>query len=198
RDIWERSAAVGILPGYDVAHQTFGILGLRDAAYIAKALGRSDDLKRWQDAAKRMRESFLNHPTHSMIEDGRIIKRRLVDGSVQLGLIAQTNNVDFLKRFVPKGMPLAGGAEKIWTPDISQCLPIALGVIDPRSDIAKKTIDTMEVLWSQAWKDGGYGRYNIDSEPDSPGPWPFATAYMAAACLEAGDLPRFQRAFDWL
>ena len=46
RDIWERNAAVGILPGFDIAHQTFGILGLRDASYIAKVFGIEDDDKR--------------------------------------------------------------------------------------------------------------------------------------------------------
>ncbi len=53
RDIWERNAAVGILPGFDVAHQTFGILGLRDAAYVAKAFSRLADAERWTAAGKK-------------------------------------------------------------------------------------------------------------------------------------------------
>jgi hypothetical protein len=198
RDIWERNEAMGILPGYDIAHQTFGILGLRDAAYIAKAFDREDDKVRWNTAGKRMRESFLNHPTHSMIEDGRIIKRRLLDGSVQMGLISKTDNAEFRKRFMPEGMPLAGKGARLWEPDISECFPICYGVIDPRSDVAKKTMESLESLWSQAWEGGGYGRYNVDSEPDSPGPWPFATMYMAVSAFEAGDFPRLQRALEWL
>ncbi len=198
RDIWERNAAVGILPGFDVAHQTFGILGLRDAAYIAKVFSREDDKERWNAAGKRMRQSFLEHPTHSMIEDGRIIKRRLMDGSVQTELSLANISEDFQKLFVPQGMPLASKDPKPWEPDISECFPIALGVIDPRSDIATNTLASMEPLWSQSWEDGGYGRYNVLSEPDSPGPWPLATMYMAAACLEAGDVERGQRAIGWL
>ena len=33
--------------------------------------------------------------------------------------------------------------------------------------------------WNQAWTDGGYGRYHTSSEPDSPGPWPFASLFVA-------------------
>ncbi|HWF43344.1 MAG TPA: hypothetical protein VG537_01755 [Candidatus Kapabacteria bacterium] len=198
RDIWERSEATGILPGYDVAHQTFGILGLRDASFIAHTFGQENDALRWTTIAKRMRESFLNHPTHSMIESGRIIKRRLLDGSVQTELSLTQNNSNFLKRFVPEGMPLAERGARPWEPDISECFPICYGVIDPRSDVAKKTIEAMDVLWSQAWEDGGYGRYNVLSEPDSPGAWPLATMYVGAACIEAGDVERWQRALGWL
>ena len=109
-------------------------------------------------------------------------------------------NVDreFQKQFMPEGMPLAEKGARLWEPDISECFPICYGVIDPGSDVAKNTIESLESLWSQAWEGGGYGRYNILSEPDSPGPWPFATMYMAAACLEAGDVQRVPRAMDWL
>ena len=198
RDIWERNAAMGILPGYDISHQTFGILGLRDAAYIAKSFDRAEDHLRWQAASKRMRESFLNHPTHSMIEDGRIIKRRLLDGSIQSELIPPSGNTEFRKQFMPEGMPLTSAGARAWEPDISECFPICYGVIDPRSDVAKKTLEALDALWSQAWEGGGYGRYNVASEPDSPGPWPFATMFMAAASLEAGDTETVIRAMEWL
>jgi hypothetical protein len=198
RDIWERNEAMGILPGYDVAHQTFGILGLRDASHIARLLDQDIDAEQWKAAYKRMRESFLEHPTHSMIEEGCIIKRRLLDGSVQTELLPNSGDEEFRKNFLPNGMPLASGEARSWEPDVSECFPICFGVIDPRSDVAKKTIEAMDALWSQAWEGGGYGRYNILSEPDSPGPWPLATAYMAAACLEAGDMLRGQRAIEWL
>lgn len=198
RDIWERNAEVGILPGFDIAHQTFGILGLRDAAHIANLFSRFDDVERWTAAGKKMRQSFLQHPSLSMIENNRIIKRRLFDGSIQTELAIAQFGSEFQKQFVPDGMPLASGVPKSWEPDISECFPIALGVIDPRSGIARNTIEAMDLLWSQAWDDGGYGRYNIQSEPDSPGPWPLATMYVAAACLEAGDVERAQRAIGWL
>ncbi|MDP4198913.1 MAG: hypothetical protein Q8922_10765 [Bacteroidota bacterium] len=198
RDIWERGEAMGILPGYDVSHQTFGILGLRDASWIAKQLDREDDRSRWSATAKRMRQSFLEHPTHSMIESGRIIKRRLLDGSIQTELTLANINSEFQKQFVPDGMPLASKGARIWEPDVSECFPICFGVVDPKSDVAKTTLDALDALWSQSWEGGGYGRYNVLSEPDSPGPWPFATMFMAAASLEAGNVMKAQRAINWL
>ncbi len=198
RDIWERNAHMGMLPGFDVAHQTFGILGLRDAAYLAKAFSNDSDRERWNNAARRMRQSFLEHPTHSMISDGRIIKRRLLDASIQTALAPHWSDKDFQKRFAPEGMPLSSKRAKPWEPDISECFPIALGLIDPRSEVSLKTLESLESLWSQAWEGGGYGRYNIASEPDSPGPWPLATMYMTAAYLEAGDTVKVPRNLEWL
>jgi GH15 family glucan-1,4-alpha-glucosidase len=198
RDIWERSAQTGVLPGYDISHQTFGIRGLRDAAWIAELLGEAEDAKRWRDASDRMRTSFLEHPTHSMIESGHVIKRRLLDGSVQRALSNASIAEAFAEMFVPEGMPLAEEGEHPWEPDVSQCLPITFGILDPRSDAAKNTVAAMDAIWSQAWEDGGYGRYNVLSEPDSPGPWPFATAIVAGAALEVGDFERAHRAMAWL
>ncbi|HEY3876688.1 MAG TPA: hypothetical protein VGM92_14520, partial [Candidatus Kapabacteria bacterium] len=198
RDIWERNAAVGILPGFDVAHQTFGILGLRDAARIAKEFKFEDEANRWMAAAKKMHESFFHHPTHSMIENGRIIKRRLLDGSVQRELSLEQTDTTFRKAFVPDGMPLSSGKYRLWEPDVSQIFPIVFGLVDPRSEIARTTLDDVELLWSQAWEGGGYGRYNVFSEPDSPGPWPLATMYMIAALVEAGEHEKVTPALDWL
>ena len=56
----------------------------------------------------------------------------------------------------------------------------------------------METLWNQRWTGGGYGRYNVTSEPDSPGPWPFASLFVARAGLEAGDGRVVRRVIDWL
>jgi hypothetical protein len=56
----------------------------------------------------------------------------------------------------------------------------------------------MQTLWNQRWKGGGYGRYHVTSEPDSPGPWPFASLFVARAALEAGDPATTRRVLDWL
>jgi GH15 family glucan-1,4-alpha-glucosidase len=197
RDIWERSAATGVQPGYDVSHQSFAIRGLRDAVWIAELFGEAEDKTRWMSAHDKLRASFLQHGTHSFIENDRVIKRRLLDGSVQRALSTKIERL-FAEMFVPEGMPLAEEGEHPWEPDISCCFPITLGILDPRSDAAKNTVAAMDALWSQAWEDGGYGRYNIHSEPDSPGPWPFATAIVAGAALEVGDFERAQRAIAWL
>ena len=59
--------------------------------------------------------------------------------------------------------------------------------VDPAGPVARKTLESLEELWNQRWTMGGYGRYHVSSEPDSPGPWPIASIFMARAYLEAGD-----------
>lgn len=56
----------------------------------------------------------------------------------------------------------------------------------------------LEPLWNQGWKIGGYGRYHMDSDPDSPGPWPFASLYIACAYLERREWDKVWRVIDWL
>jgi hypothetical protein len=46
-------------------------------------------------------------------------------------------------------------------------LPIAFEFIDPKSALAQKRWH-LEALWNQRWNLGGYGRYHVTSEPDSP------------------------------
>ncbi|RMD96076.1 MAG: hypothetical protein D6814_12065, partial [Calditrichaeota bacterium] len=40
--------------------------------------------------------------------------------------------------------------------------------------------------------------YHVASEPDSPGPWPFASLFVARAYLEAGEPDRVWRVLRWL
>ncbi|MGZ5478342.1 MAG: hypothetical protein ACXWGZ_02000, partial [Candidatus Aminicenantales bacterium] len=70
--------------------------------------------------------------------------------------------------------------------------------VDPESRLSLKTLASMETLWNQGWTGGGYGRYNVSSEPDSPGPWPFASVFVARAALEAGRPRTTRRVLDWL
>lgn len=200
RDIWERMESMGILPGYDVSHQTFGILGLDAASRIAEIVGDDASATRWRDAAERLRETFLHDKTYSFIDNDRIIKRRLLDGSVQyeIRMNHDAADEDFFRKFVPPGMPLSSEGHALWEPDASEVFPICFGLIEGKSDVARHTLEVLEMLWSQHWDGGGYGRYNVLSEPDSPGPWPFATGYMAAAYLEAGNVPMALRAIEWL
>ncbi|HET6510933.1 MAG TPA: hypothetical protein VFH43_01985, partial [Candidatus Kapabacteria bacterium] len=200
RDIWERMESMGILPGYDVSHQTFGILGLDAASKIATIVGDEESSDRWSQAGERLRDTFLNDPTYRFIDNDRIIKRRLLDGSVQyeIRMNHEAADDDFFRKFVPPGMPLSSEGHALWEPDASEVFPICFGLVNGQSDVARHTLEVMEMLWSQHWEGGGYGRYNVLSEPDSPGPWPFATGYMAAAYLEAGNIPMAMRAIDWL
>jgi hypothetical protein len=82
-------------------------------------------------------------------------------------------------------------------PDVTSVLPVIYGLIDPRSAEAASTIEALDALWSPTGR-GGYARYPIESDPDSPGPWPFATAFAAAAEIEAGLGERAARSIDWL
>jgi hypothetical protein len=83
-------------------------------------------------------------------------------------------------------------------PDASMALPIALGVVDPRSDIARRALDQLEELWNTRWSDGGYDRYHTSTQPDQPGPWPFATTFILRAQHDAGLYDRSRRALEWL
>lgn len=200
RDIWERMESMGILPGYDVSHQVFGIRGLEAAANIASIVGDKAGAARWAEASANMRETFLNDPDFRFINQDRVIKRRLLDGSVQYDIRVDHAKADddYFRKFCPPGMPLASEGHALWEPDVSEVFPICYGLIDGASTVGKNTMEVMEMLWSQEWEGGGYGRYNVLSEPDSPGPWPFATGYVAAAYLEMGDIAHAKRAIEWL
>jgi GH15 family glucan-1,4-alpha-glucosidase len=200
RDISERNEALGIRPGYDVAHQTFGIVGLDSAAWLAQRLSDDEHHHSWSLAASRMRGAFLAHKSHSLIAGSRIIKRRLLTGEVQEELLVERKqeNEEFLSKFLPNEMPLSNEGQHLLEPDTSQCFPIIYGIVDLRSDIAINTMKQLETLWSQAWEGGGYGRYDISGEPDSPGPWALATCFMAQAYFEMGDVGKATRALKWL
>ncbi len=200
RDLWERMEAMGLKQGYDVAHQTFGIIGLEAASELAKKMGEKDSCLRWYNASEKMRSSFLSHPTHSMIENGKIIKRRLLDGQVQkeLHVEREEKNNDFFVNFIPGGMPLAEEGKHFLEPDTAQSLPIIYGIVDPKSDVACSTMQDLEKLWSQAWNGGGYGRYDVSGEPDSPGPWPLATCLIAQAYFGMGENEKAIKAVNWL
>jgi hypothetical protein len=77
-------------------------------------------------------------------------------------------------------------------------LPVAWEFVDPAGRPARRTLASMETLWNQRWKGGGYGRYHVTSEPDSPGPWPFASLFVARAALEAGQPAKTRHVLDWL
>jgi hypothetical protein len=83
-------------------------------------------------------------------------------------------------------------------PDASMALPIALGVVDPRSAVARNTLDELEKLWSARWFGGGYERYHSSGQVDQPGPWSFATCFILRAQHEAGLLDRSRRTLEWL
>ncbi len=186
REFWERTFD----DAYELAYQTYVILGLEEAIELAPALGAEDRVARWRTEAERIRHAVLSHPTRSLVSKGRLIKRRDVNGEIADAL---TN----FKGYAPDA-PMSTETHHRLLPDASVALPIALGVVDPRSKLVRNTLDDLEQLWNTRWSDGGYDRYHTSAQPDQPGPWPFATCFILRAQHEAGLLDRSRRSLEWL
>lgn len=192
REFWERDPAFGVKEGYEHTYQAWNIVGLELAADIARHMKDPASARKWLEASVKMKNTFLNHPKFSFVDDGMFIKRRLVNGDVQKTFEPPN------RKAMPPGVPLNVEKVSYCDPDAGSVYPIMLGLIDPKSPIVVKTLDSMELLWNQRWTTGGYARYNVTSEPDSPGPWPFATMLLVRAYFEAGNDEKVWRALDWL
>ncbi len=192
REFWERHEAHGVGMGMELAHQLFVAMGLRSAGRMASLLGKTRKAQGWMDAAESIREAMLRDAKYSLVESGAFIKRRGVDGDVQSEIVPLAGSS------LPRQAPLFAEGRHLLNPDSSAALPIAWEFIDPAGRLARRTLASMESLWNQRWKGGGYGRYNVTSEPDSPGPWPFASLFIARASFEAGNDAKTRRVLDWL
>ncbi|MBI3004333.1 MAG: hypothetical protein HYY49_02830, partial [Ignavibacteriales bacterium] len=192
REYWERDANFGVKEGYENAYQLWNIVGLDFASQMASAMNDSLNSTKWRKASLKMKESYLGHPQFSLVDDGRFIKRRLADGGVQRTFEPPN------RKAMPPGMPLNVEPVSYCDPDSSSALPIAMEIVDANGALAQKTLKSLEELWNQRWSSGGYARYHVSSEPDSPGPWPFATMFIARAWLEAGNHEKTWRALNWL
>lgn len=83
-------------------------------------------------------------------------------------------------------------------PDATMALSISLGIVDPKSALAKNTLVELEKLWNRRWAFGGYDRYNTSSEGDQPGPWTFATTFIMRAQHTADEFDMSRRSLSWL
>ncbi len=192
REYWERHGDHGIQDGFELMSQFAVALGLEDAARLAGTLGREEDRERWARAAAGLKHAMLEDPRFRLVEEGRLIKRRGVDGAWQRTIRLEPASG------LPEGIPLREEGPHFLDPDTSSVLPIAHGFIAPRGELARRTLARVEELWNQRWTGGGYGRYHASSEPDSPGAWPFASLFVARACVEAGQDDRVWRVLNWL
>ena len=186
REFWERAFE----DGYELSYQTYVILALREAAELAPALGAEDRAARWRTEADHIQHAMLSHPDRALVRDGHLIKRRNVTGEV-------ANDTAGFPGFMPDVPEKTERAHRLM-PDASMALPIALGVVPARSDLARRTLDDLDGLWNTRWSDGGYDRYHTSGQPDQPGPWPFATTFILRAEHEAGNFGRSRRALEWL
>ena len=128
REFWERT----LDDAFELAYQTYVILGLRDAAALAEPLGVPDRAARWQAEADRIQQAMLSHPKFRLVEAGRLIKRRAVNG-------------DWVKtiRFpaAAADVPLKTEQTNLSEPDATMALPVAFGLVDAKSAMARKTLD---------------------------------------------------------
>jgi len=192
REFWERHRIHGIQPGLELVHQVFVSIGLRAAATLARRMRQPQQAERWASHADRLRSAALSHPTCGLVVDGALVKRKNLDGSVQDRIDPMPDSL------MPDGVPLLRPGDHWLNPDTCVTLPVAMRFVDPGSPVARRTLDSVEPLWNQQWADGGYGRYNVTSEPDSPGGWPFASIFVARAAIETGMPDRAWRVLRWL
>ncbi len=192
REFWERGAGHGFQEGFEISYQVWNIIGLEKSASMAARMGDGAAQRRWLDAARLMRESLIGHSRYSLIENNRFIKRRLMDGRPQLTVVPPDRS------FLPPTAPLRSEPVCYCDPDTATVYPIIHEIVDPRGEIARHTLESMEKLWNQRWSGGGYGRYDVTSEPDSPGPWPFASMFVARAWHEAGNYAMVWRVLNWM
>jgi len=186
REFWERV----FQDAYELAYQTLVVQGLRDAADLAPALGAEDRADRWRAEADRILKATLSHPTRALVHQGRLIKRRNVTG--------EPADLDpNFPGFFPD-TPARSEIHRRLFPDSSAAITIALHVVDPASELARNTLDDLEQLWNTRWSDGGYDRYHTSSQPDQPGPWPFATCFILRAQHDARLFDRSRRSLEWL
>jgi hypothetical protein len=187
REYWERTFD----DGYELAYQTFIIRGLRDAADLAHLLGVPEKAPYWRAQADIFQQAMLHHPSRSLVDKGMLIKRRNVDGTF-------ANFIPGPPADFKRDDPAATEAYRRLNPDASSVLPIVLRVVDPRSSLARNTLDKLEEIWNARWDFGGYERYHSSSQQDQPGPWTFATSSIARAQLDAGLYTRSRRSLEWL
>jgi hypothetical protein len=192
REFWERHAAHGIEDGMELAHQLWVSIGLSSASRLALLLKKEKEAKNWEKAAQKIRSAMLADKKFRLIQNNSFIKRRKITGEIQ----AEVKPVP--SSGLPASTPLFEKGRHYLNPDTSTALPIAWGFIPPRSKLAWRTLAQLEKLWNQRWRGGGYGRYHVSSEPDSPGPWPFASLFLARAYFEAGDNAKVWRILRWL
>jgi len=185
REFWERT----LNDAFELAYQTYVILGLRDAAALAEPLGVPDRAARWQAEADRIQQAMLSHPKFRLVEEGRLIKQRAVNGNWVKAVRFPAAAAD---------VPLKTEQTNLPEPDATMALPVAFGLVDAKSAMARKTLDELEKLRNARWTGGGYERYHSSGQCDQPGPWTFASCFILRAQHEAGLFERSRSTLEWL
>ena len=185
REFWERT----LNDAYELAYQTYVILGLREAAALAEPLGAADRVERWLREADRTQKAMLEMPGRALVENAHLLKRRDLTGEPVRFIHFPASGPD---------VPLQTERVNLAEPDATMALPIAYGLVPARSPLARHTLEQLEALRDGRWFDGGYERYHSSGQCDQPGPWTFASCFILRAQHEAGDFERSRRTLEWL
>jgi GH15 family glucan-1,4-alpha-glucosidase len=192
REFWERHSGYGVEEGFELTHQVMVSHGLKCAAKLARLVERTEYVERWLEASAALADAILNDPEWGFVKDGKLMKRRGADGGFQ-----ETIRVPDPTGY-PEGISILEEGPHLLDPDTSSVFPILTGLTEPKGAIATRTLEDMDTLWNQTWDTGGYPRYNVTSEPDAPGSWPFVCGYMARVLHEHGDDEKVWRVLRWL
>lgn len=192
REFWERTDVFGVEEGYELAYQFWVSLGLSKASELAYKINERKFAERWLNISQEIKDAMLYDPKFKLIEDNHFIKRRKANGEWQKYLIPPD------RARMPNRSPIAVEEKPSAEPDTSEVLPIIYNFIPSNSELAIETVEWVEKLWNQRWDYGGYERYDSSSEPEPPGPWPFASIFVAKANLEIKNYDRAWRVLNWL
>lgn len=187
----------GLKEGFELSHQMWNSLGLSRAADMAAHVGADELAQRWRQLGERIWESALTHPRFNFVENGYLMKRRLLDGSFQRNarVIPYVHRIDDdATRVYPRNRHRQGELE----PDGSEAWPIALGMVDPQSELAQRTLLRMESLWNIEWDFGGYPLHHPGSDPTKKGAWPMIFYFVTQAALEARAYDTVRRNLEWI
>ncbi|MBC8080309.1 MAG: hypothetical protein H7X86_08185 [Gorillibacterium sp.] len=195
REFWERNEWHGVERGYELAYQVWPVLGLRAANQMAVIQGSEQALalgRIWHASTDTQWDAVLNHPLYAFIRDGKWVKRIKMDGEVQ-------EIIKPVKDYKEKDdIPLGNEPISYLNPDASVVFPIIYGLVSPDERTVLATLEDLEQLWNMRWNHGGYDRYHTSSEPDTPGPWIFASLFLARANHAAGRLEHSRKVLEWL
>lgn len=187
REFWKRTFS----DGYEMVYQVYMIQGLRCASDLAGVLGVPEKGPEWRKQANVFLNARLHHPTRSLVNQGALIKRRNVNGKI-------ADLSEGRRKSGKNDAPVPTEYYHRLNPDATYAIPILLGIIDPVSDLARRSLDKLEQIWNARWSMGGYERYHSSSQEDQPGPWTFGTAFIARAQHDAGLTERSRRSLEWL
>jgi hypothetical protein len=189
REYWERTFD----NAYELIYQAYVVLGLRTAADLAEPLEAGDRAAVWRAAADKMWKSATSDPKFALVEGGKFIKRRNVDGKK---FDIYTNPHPYQRGSQEEA--IEAETTHALNPDSTAALPAALRLIDPRSPLSLATLDDMEKIRCERWRGDGYMRYASTCELNQIGPWPFATCFVLRAQHDAGLFDRSRRSLEWL